>query len=97
MGGNGLTLSGGQRRCTSTVAGRGIAVPPLAPTFEYGTGNCLKLMEIKVELLFCTPVVCFIICEYLVQWSIMFSVQWSYFSNNLAISRFIKAKFLISD
>lgn len=27
---------------TRTVAGNGIAVPPLVPTFEYGTGNCLK-------------------------------------------------------
>lgn len=41
VGGNGRTLSGGQRRVTITVAGNGIDVPPLAPAFVYGTGSCL--------------------------------------------------------
>lgn len=47
VGGNGRTLSGGQRRVTNTVAGNGIDVPPFAPTFEYGTGSCLKKKKIQ--------------------------------------------------
>lgn len=45
VGGNGRTLSGGHLRVTKTVAGNGIAVPPLVPTLEYGTGNCLKYIN----------------------------------------------------
>lgn len=40
VGGNGLTLSGGHRRVTNTVAGNGIDVP-FNPALPYGAGNCL--------------------------------------------------------
>lgn len=50
VGGSGRTLSGGQRRVTNTVAGSGMAVPPLLLTFEYGTGSCLKNRENKKQL-----------------------------------------------
>lgn len=50
VGGSGLTLSGGHLRVTSTVAGSGMAVPPLIPALLYGTGNCLKWKEKKEKI-----------------------------------------------
>uniref|UniRef100_A0A182UP66 Uncharacterized protein n=1 Tax=Anopheles merus TaxID=30066 RepID=A0A182UP66_ANOME len=49
VGGSGRTLSGGHRRVTSTVAGSGIAVPPLTPAFAYGTGSCLQREKKRKE------------------------------------------------